>query len=421
MWPFSKKEDRASQAVAEERATIEDPRVPISNPNLMSFLGMDSISSTGENVTVESALGVPAIWSGVNFLSGTMAGLPLHVYRRGQDNTRSRVTGGLATLLHDAPNEEMSSFEWRKYIFDQVFTHGRSVSFIERSATGRVLNIWPLEPEHLTIRMVRGRKFYDYSDGDRQTTYEASEVIDIPFMLKPDRYSHRSPIVSNKDVIGLAQAVTKHGSRFFSNGGVPPFALEGPFESPAGAQRASADLAEAIKKAAKENRLALTLPTGHTIKQLGMNMEQAQMVELQRFIIEQIARIYNMPPVFLQDLTHGTFSNTEQQDLHFVKHTIKRWIEQTEQEMNLKLFGRNSNSRFVEFNVDGLLRGDFQTRMTGYATAVQNALKTPNEIRAKENDPPMEGGDDLMIQQNMSDVKQLGLGLNNEPGDDDGT
>jgi HK97 family phage portal protein len=121
-----------------------------------------------------------------------------------------------------------------------------------------------------------------------------------------------------------------------------------------------------------------------------------QLLELQRFSIEQIARIYSLPPVFLQDLTHGTFSNTEQQDLHFVKHTVKRWVEQFEQEMNLKFFGRGSDF-YVEFNVDGLLRGDLKSRMEAYAVSIQNAIRTPDEIRAIEN-LPAKGANDLLIQ-----------------------
>jgi HK97 family phage portal protein len=120
------------------------------------------------------------------------------------------------------------------------------------------------------------------------------------------------------------------------------------------------------------------------------------LLELQRFSIEQIARIYSLPPVFLQDLTHGTFSNTEQQDLHFVKHTVKRWVEQFEQEMNLKFFGRGSDF-YVEFNVDGLLRGDLKSRMEAYAVSIQNAIRTPDEIRAIEN-LPAKGATDLLIQ-----------------------
>ena len=127
------------------------------------------------------------------------------------------------------------------------------------------------------------------------------------------------------------------------------------------------------------------------------NPTDSQFLDTQRFSIEQIARIYSLPPVFLQDLTHGTFSNTEQQDLHFVKHTVKRWVEQFEQEMNLKFFGRGSDF-YVEFNVDGLLRGDLKTLMEAYATSIQNGIRTPNEVRAIENLPDKENADDLLIQ-----------------------
>jgi HK97 family phage portal protein len=394
---FGPSKRQLAAEVKELRASIESPSVPISAPNIISFLGLDGHSDSGERVSIDTALGVPAIWAAVNFLSGTLAGLPCKVYRR-TGSGRKEISGGIATLLHDAVNDEMSSFEWRKYFFDQVFTQGRGVSFIERTATGRPINIWPLEPEKLTVRRVDGRRLYDYRDGERKITYEASEVIDVPFMLKSDMLSHRSPILSNKDVIGLAQAVTKHGARFFMNGGVPPFVIQGPFQTPGGVQRASEELDQAVRKAAKENRLALAVPAGHELKSIGADPEKSQLVETQRFMIEQIARIYSIPPTFLQDLTHGTFSNTEQQDLHFTKHTIKRWIEQFEQEMNLKLFGRNSNSQFVEMNVDGLLRGDFKTRMDGYAQGIQNAILTPNEARRRENLPDDAGGDGLLVQ-----------------------
>lgn len=101
--------------------------------------------------------------------------------------------------------------------------------------------------------------------------------------------------------------------------------------------------------------------------------------------------------MFLQDLCDGTYSNTEQQDLHFVKHTLRRWIEQSEREMNLKLFGRDSDFE-VRFNVDSLLRGDLKTRMEAHATAIQNGIKSPNEVREKEGMEPLPAGDDRMIQ-----------------------
>lgn len=344
-------------------------------------------------VTVDKALGVPSLWAAVNFISGTIAGLPLHVYRR-EASGRKRITTGVAPILHDAVNEGMTSFNWRKYTFERVLTTGRAFTFIERNAQGRVMNLWPLDPEKVTVERRRGAMVYLY---DGRNRYEANEVIDLAFMMDSDGLNHRSPIATNKEAIGRAIAATKYGSKYLSGGGVPPFAVTGNFQSGSALKRAGDDLAKAVREAAEENRLALTLPSGLEIKPIGGDPEKNQLVETQRFAVEEIARIYSIPPTFLQDLTHGTFSNTEQQDLHFVKHTLKRWIEQAEQEINLKLFGRGSK-QFVEFSVDGLLRGDFATRMSGHSVAIQNAIRTPNEVRELENLPAMEGGDSLMVQ-----------------------
>ena len=141
----------------------------------------------------------------------------------------------------------------------------------------------------------------------------------------------------------------------------------------------------------------MALPSGHELKPIGVSPNDMQLLELQQFCIEQIARIYSLPPVFLQDLSKGTYSNVEQQDLHFVKHTLRRWIEQFEQEMNLKLFGRTSDLQ-IRFNVDSLLRGDLKTRMEAHAVSIQNGIRTPNEVRDMEELEPRENGDDLLIQ-----------------------
>jgi HK97 family phage portal protein len=385
------------KAGAEARASLENPAVPITSQSIIALLGAGGASAAGVTVTLDNALGVPAIWAAVNFISGTIAGLPLHVYRKTSAG-REKVSGGLSSILHDAVNDECSSFEWRKYSFERVLTGGRSLTFIERNAAGRIINLWPVNPAEVTVQRKAGRKVYVLQQSGKTTTYGAAEIIDIPFMLDADLLAAKSPILTNKDTIGLAIAATHYGSKFFTNGGVPPFVMTGNFQTGAGLKRASDDLQQAVQESAKEGRLALTLPAGHEIKSIGSDPERSQLVELKRFLIEEVARIYSLPPNFLQDLTHGTFSNTEQQDLHLVKHTIKRWVEQVEQELNLKLFGRTSNNQYVEFNLDGLQRGDFKTRMEGYATAIQNGVLKPNEARRQENRPDDPKGDVLLIQ-----------------------
>lgn len=383
---------------AEQRSSAENPEVPVSASNFLEFFGVEGgVSESGVNVTVENAMGVPAIWAAVNFLAGTIAGLPLKHYKK-TESGREEVDGKLSSILHRAVNDEMSSFDWRKYSFERTFTGGRQFTVIDK-VNDTIENLYPLDPLHVTVKKVAGRKIYRYAPpGVRAKNYSSSEILDIAFSLKPDMVKSYSPILSNKDTIGLAIAATNYGSKFFANGGVPPFVMTGKFTSGAGLNRASDDLQSAIKKSLKDKRLALTLPEGHEIKSIGVDLEKAQLVELKKFVIEEIARIYSLPPTFLQDLTRATFSNVEQQDLHLVKHTIKRWIEQSEQEMNLKFFGRGNTDEYVEFNLDGLLRGDFKTRMDGYATGIQNGILKPNEARKQENRPDDPDGDKLMIQ-----------------------
>lgn len=402
----------------EKRASLEDPSVPISNRKVLEYFGLGETSAAGVSVNTETALTVPAVWAAVQFIPGTLAGLPLQVFRKTGDD-RKKVNGSIGRLLHGAVNDELSSFQWRKSLFEQVLTSGRSFTFIERNATGTVTNLWLLDPKKVTVSRKGQRTTYKYSEDNRVVEYSASEIIDIPFMLTSDMIDHYNPISKNADVIGMAIAATQYGSKYLQNGGVPPFAVVGNFQSTSALQRASDDFDAAVRKAAKEQRQALTLPSGLDIKTIGGDPEKSQLVETQRFLIEQIARIYSLPPTFLQDLTHGTFSNTEQQDLHFVKHTLKRWVEQFEQELNLKLFGRDKNTQYVELNVDGLLRGDFKTRMDGYATGVQNGILKPNEARAMENRPADVDGNKLLIQGATVPISnQLSLPLDKETEND---
>lgn len=379
--------------LTKEARSLENPNLPVSSDNFLQMMGWGGATSeSGVQVSIDSALGVPSIWAAVNFISGTLASLPLEVFENGE-----KVTDGIGSWLNRAVNPNVSSFQWRKYTFEQVLTGGRSVTLIVRNGRGDVTDLVPIDPSNLHVHESKTEDFPTKTYRTKNQIYEATEVIDLTYMVKHNMLDIRGPIMTNKDIVGLAIAATRYGSKSFQSGGIPPAVLQGPFQSGVAATRASEDVAAATAKLAREGRSVLALPSGHELKSVGFSPDDMQLIELQRFCIEQIARIYSLPPVFLQDLSNGTYSNTEQQDLHFVKHTLRRWIEQTEQEMNLKLFGRES-SREVRFNVDSLLRGDLKTRMEAHATSIQNGIKTPNEVRDIEGLDPQESGDDLMIQ-----------------------
>ena len=366
-----------------------------SSQNFLEFFGVGANAA----VSMDEALGVPAVWAAINFISGTIAGLPLNVYTRDAkgNKKKARASDPVQVMLHNAVNDDLSSFQWRFDMFSTgVLTEGRFVSYIEKDDNGIPVNLFPL-PGATVKRLSDGRKQYTFKAGGKTTVYDQAEVIDVPFMLKPDLLSHRSPLRQCSVSIGKAVNSNEYGSKLFKNGGLPAFVLQGPFGSEKSAVRGAENIADATKEAARKGANVLAIPMGHRLDPLGGDPEKLQMVETMRFMIAEIGRIYSLPPVFLQDLSEGIRSDVEQQDLHLVKHTLRRWLEQLEAEMTLKLFGRGSN-RFVEFNVDGLLRGDFKTRMEGNARAIQTGQLTPNEARAMDNRAPLAGGDVLLVQ-----------------------
>ena len=407
MWPFGRNETPEPEP-AEERGSLENPAVGLGDAEELSdvFSG-----SAGEVVNRDTALSVPAVWAAVNVLSSTIAALPLNLYQRNGDERERLNTSPLQRLIHSAPNRRWTSYNWRKQMMQSILLEGRSYTWIDSPTPGIVRGLWPLDPTSTTPKLdsSTGRMTYEYRASNNQVNptrvYDESEVIDIPWMLDFDGVHHIRPLDKLRRAVGLSIALEKYATGFFESGGVPPMQLTGPIKSAAAAQRAATEILNRLLR--RKNKSVMVLPDGHELKSIGYNPEQSQLMDARRFQIEEVARLYDLSPSFLQDLTRSTFSNEEQKALHFVKHTVTQWITAIEQELNLKLFP-NDPSRFVEFKAEGLLRGDFQTRMSGYATAIQNAINTPNEVRRRENLSPMEGGDKLHIQQNMSGLDELG-------------
>lgn len=400
-------------------ASIENPTVPVSQTSeFMAFFGLSSANLP--SVTIDSALTVPAVLSAVAFLSRTLATVPLHAYRKTKKGP-VKLTGTTATTLHDAPNELMGSFKFRQYFWQQVFTGGRGLAWIERRGS-EIEAIWPLDPRKTTIRR-KGFSLVYRCDGK---DYPAADVIDIPFMLKADQLNHYGPVSMATKAIQLALAMNDYGATFFAGGGVPPLALSGTLpEGAAALKRAANDVDRAIKFAKDNKSPIMPIPAGHKLEPVGFDPQKGQMTDARLFQIQEIARAWQMPPVFLQDLSKGTFANVEQQDLHLVKHLIGQWAKAFEDEANLKLFGREGTGRYVEHNLDALMRGDFKSRIEGIARAIQTSQLTPNEGRALENRPAHDNpaANELLVQGATVVLGQQpvqGIGHNGGPPLDDG-
>jgi len=397
----SKRELAARVADLEARApSLENPSVSLTDVEAWNAaFGAAWRSASGVDVSVEKAMGIPAYWAGVNFLASTIASVPLYLFNVVEKAPDRSAKNPLLAILNEAPNEETSSFKWRALCQTSLMHRGRSYTFIERNRADRIMNLWPLEYDKTTVERKDGRLRYTYKDGSTTKVYTSSEIIDLIWSPKADGVGHFDPIGTLKNALGLSIAMEEYAANFFQNGGVPPLQLVGPLNSPAAVERAAKDVTEALQAAKKEGRPILPMPLMHELKQIGFEPAKGQLTEARRYQLEEIARIVGLPPVFLQDLTHGTFSNTEQQDLHLVKHTIRQWFRRWEDELNLKLISRRNRETRIRFDEDELLRGDFKTRMEGYARGVQTALVKPDEAREAMGWPRVGGeADKLYVQ-----------------------
>lgn len=384
---------RATGAGEVRNYSVENPTVsPRDAAEFFAFFGLEA--ATLPNVTVERALRVPAVNAAVNFLSRTLAALPLHAFVRSAESSE-RENGDIEAVLRN-PTPEMDGFKARQYFWSNVFTVGRGLAWIERSG-GRIDNIWPLNPNKTTVRR-RGLGTVYRHDG---AEYGAADVIDIPYMLKPDQLGHYGPISLASKAIQLALAMNDYASGFFAGGGVPPLSISGPLpEGREALKRAQDDVERSIRLARQTQSPIMPIPAGHKLDAVGFDPAKGQMTEARLFQIQEIARGYQMPPAFLQDLSKGTLTNVEQQDLHLVKHLIGQWAKAFEAQASLKIYGREGSGHYVEHNLDGLLRGDFKSRSDALARAIQTAQVTPNEARALDNRPKSKNpaADELLIQ-----------------------
>lgn len=376
-------------------------------------------SSSGKVVTERSAMQMTAVYACVRILSEAIAGLPLHMYRYKEDGGKEKALDHpLYLLLHDEPNPEMSSFVFRETLMTHLLLWGNAYAQIIRNGKGEVVALYPLMPNKMTVsRDETGQLYYTYQksqeelpkDNTYTVTLHPSDVLHIPG-LGFDGLVGYSPIAMAKNAIGLAIATEEYGSKFFANGAAPSGVLEHPgtIKDP---QRVRESWMSQFGGSANSNKIAV-LEEGLKYTPISISPEQAQFLETRKFQINEIARIFRVPPHMVGDLEKSSFSNIEQQSLEFVKYTLDPWVVRWEQSIQRTLLTpEEKKSYFVKFNVEGLLRGDYQSRMSGYATARQNGWMSANDIRELENldrIPVEDGGDLYLVNGNMLPLNKAG-------------
>lgn len=382
----------------ERRSSAPSTSVNASNASdWYSFYNLPA-TSAGINVTEDLALGVPAIWCAVNVIAGTIAHLPLHLYKTSDGKTDRATADPLYSVIHDYANDYHTKFDFWKLIVSRALLGGRGIAIILRNKANRAQGFLPIDERSVTINQTiqngTVKRTYTYSG----QTYAGTDIIDISPLLRADGLSVYSPVETNREAIAAIIAAERYATSMFANGGVPPLALKMPPSSPAASDRAVEQVSEAIQNGKDRKRNMFALPNSLEIEPLGFEPAKQQLVELRKWQISEVARIFNIAPALLHDLTTGTYSNVEQQALNFVSQTILPLVKLIEQELNLKLFGKRNTANFVEFNIDALVRGDLKSRMEALVRSVFGSIRTPNEARALDNLPPLPGGDELYIQ-----------------------
>ena len=375
-------------------------------------------TSSGKTVTERSAMQMTAVYACVRILSEAIAGLPLHLYRYKPDGGKEKaIDHPLYLILHDEPNPEMSSFVFRETLMTHLLLFGNAYAQVIRNGKGEVIALYPLMPNRMSVeRDENGRLYYQYfktSDeaGGRNESVvmRPYDVLHIPG-LGFDGLVGYSPIAMAKNAIGLSMATEEFGSKFFANGAAPSGVLEHPstIKDP---QRVREAWQSQFGGSSNSGKIAV-LEEGMKYTPISIAPEQAQFLETRKFQINEIARIFRVPPHMLADLEKSSFSNIEQQSLEFVKYTLDPWVVRWEQSIQRTLFtSEEKRQYFVKFNVEGLLRSDYASRMSGYATARQNGWMSANDIRELENMdriPPEEGGDLYLINGNMLPMANAG-------------
>lgn len=377
-------------------------------------------SSSGKNVNERTAMQMTAVYACVRILSEAIAGLPLHLYRYAEDGSKTKaIDHGLYSLLHDEPNPEMTSFVFRETLMTHLLLWGNAYAQIIRNGKGEVLALYPLMPNKMQVdRDDNGHLYYTYSrskeeanakDNESSVKLSPYDVLHIPG-LGFDGLVGYSPIAMAKNAIGMAMACEEFGAKFFANGASPSGVLEHPgiLKDPAKVR----DSWNAAYGGSANSHKVAVLEEGMKYSPISISPNEAQFLETRKFQINEIARIFRVPPHMVGDLEKSSFSNIEQQSLEFVKYTLDPWVIRWEQSLSRALFSPDEkHTYFFKFNVEGLLRGDYQSRMTGYATARQNGWMSANDIRELEDldrIPADEGGDLYLVNGNMLPLEKAG-------------
>ncbi|MEO9335967.1 phage portal protein [Mesorhizobium sp. SB112] len=380
----------------------EKKSVPLTNPFALEIFGA-APTIAGPSINATTALRVPAVFSAIVLLSGAIGSLPAKLFCRHVSDERSG-TGGKRTandhpayrLIHDEANEWTSAGEFRRALTTDALLHDHGFAHVGRNFAGRPVLFTRLDPRSITIRFdeISGEPSYIQRDAkNREQVFSFRDILHISSPLD------LSPIKAGREAIALSSVLERHAAQLFGSGARPSAILSK--EGKAGADNGATVIAN-IKKAWRNwqsngNNDPLILDDGWKYDPATMTSTDAQFLENRRFQLEEIARLFRIPPPMLFDLTRATWSNSEEMAQQFLTLTLRPWLEAWEWAYARVLLSpeERADGFYIEFVLDDLLSANAATRATTYGQYRAMGALTANEVRSGLNLPAIAGADKL--------------------------
>ena len=368
-------------------------------------------TASGYHIDANTAMTISAIYACVRVIAESVAQLPLTIYRRRPDGSGAdeAIDHPLYDLLHHQPNRWQTSFEFREMMQGHLCLRGNAYAQIIMGKKNIIDELIPLHPDRIKVCMLENNRLvYKYKppSGDEKI-FRDYEIIHLRG-LSSDGIVGINPIQMHSETIALAAAGRDYGARFFANDAQPRgiIQMQGTFDTVEKQKSFVAQWQDA-QTGANKHKTAI-LEGGMEYKQLALNNRDSQFLESRKFQLEECARMFRMPPHLIQDLQNATYSNIEHQSINFVIHTVMPWLQRWEQALKRDLIFEldleKNRNYFLKFNVDGLLRGDIESRYKAYSIAITNGFLTRNEVRQREDLNPIAGGDEMVTALNIGKI-----------------
>lgn len=379
------------------RSSPENPSTSLSNPAAW-LTGLFGTSKTGVQVSEDNALTFSAVYAAVRIISETIASIPLNVYQA-DGETRVKALGHpVQDLLAKAPNSVSSTFTFREAMASNLVLHGNAYAKIEMNAAGRPTALIPLNPMKVEVKVVDGEKVYVFDKKHTYLDYEMLHFVGLSF----NGLTGKSPLSMAREAVAIGLAAQEYGARFYSNGANAGGVITAPGRLNTEVVKRLRESWNRAQSGNSNSHSTAILEEGMKYEKIGLDPEAAQFLQSRKFQVNEIARIFRIPPSYLADLENSsTRANVEQQAIQFVRDCITPYVRRMEVELNRKLFREDESNYYAYFTLEGLMRGDQKARYEAYATARQWGWLSVNDIRDLENLNPVEGGDIYLQPLNM--------------------